>query len=298
MMYLGRGWRALFYFAAIIAFPEFEVAFAANGHQIAWLSEATAMGIVMLIGIFDCWRIAWFHRGDFSARWYSGWPGIFGVAASVVVCYVGLRGFAFAPYRLPSEAMLPGLHVNDLILVRKWQYGLRMPFVHTLLAKLGSPERGDLVVFRYPLESDQFNIKRIVGLPGDQVLVVDHSLFVNGKPVKRRPKDSFHGHAKNAQFEQFEESLGNASYSVIYADGPSKPVHPGLQDTERAACTYLDDGVWCSVPADRYFVLGDNRVNSEDSRDWGLVPLGNIVGNVRLVLWNYQEPDRAWTPVQ
>jgi signal peptidase I len=173
-----------------------------------------------------------------------------------------------------------------------------MPFVHAMLASLGSPQRGDLVVFRYPPWSNQSNIKRVVGVPGDEVQVVDHSLVVNGQLAKRRSKEAFDDIARNQQYAQIEESLGNASYSVIYADGGSTPVHPALQHTDGSACINTNDGFSCTVPPDRYFVLGDNRDNSEDSRYWGFVPLGNIVGIVRLVLWNYQELDRAWTPVK
>jgi len=194
--------------------------------------------------------------------------------------------------------MNPTLRIGDLILVKKWQYGIRMPFIHNMLVELGLPQRGDVVVFRYPLEPSQDYVKRIVGLPGDRVQFVDRSLAINGQTVERRPKEPFFDPAMAQQYLQFEEHLGNASYAVIYVDGASTPVRPAARHTDRDACTYADGGVSCTVPPQTYFVLGDNRDNSEDSRYWGFVPARNIAGRVSIVWWNERNPGRALTLVR
>jgi signal peptidase I len=274
------------------------IALAASGHWIDGVSPTSANGILTLIGIVDSWRIARRLSGEFFGPWYSRWQGITGVAVSVVVCILTFRGFVFEPYRIPSGAMIPGLRVGDLILVRKWQYGVRMPFVHNMLVELGSPQRGDVVVFRYPLEPGQYYIKRIVGLPGDQVQYVDRTVVINGQPIEQQPKEPFFEPSRYQQYLRFEEHLGNASYSVIYADGASTPVHPAMRHTDRQACTYAQGGVSCTVPPQSFFVLGDNRDNSEDSRYLGFVPARNIAGKVSVVWWNDRSPNRAWTAVR
>jgi signal peptidase I len=298
MMYLGRGWRALFYFAASPASIVATIALAANGYGMEDLSPFSVSGILTIIGIIDSWRIAKSLSGEFSAPWYSRWRGIAGVAVGFVVGVFCFRGFVYEPYRIPSSSMMPGLQHGDLILVTKWQYGVRLPFIHSLLAEVGSPQRGDVVVFRYPFEPSQYYFKRIVGLPGDQVQYVDRTVVINGRPVEQQPQKPFFDPSPVREYLQFEEHLGDASYSVIYAEGASTPVHPALRHTDRQACTYEHGGVSCTVPPQSYFVVGDNRDNSEDSRYWGFVPARNIAGKVCIVWWNERVPSRAWTAVR
>ena len=157
---------------------------------------------------------------------------------------------------------------------------------------------GDIVVFRYPLEPSQYYSKRIVGLPGDQIQYVDRTLVINGQPVEKQPKEPFFDRSRGQQYLQFEEHLGGATYSVIYADGASTPVRPAARHTDRQACIYERGGVSCTVPPQSYFVLGDNRDNSEDSRYWGFVPARNIAGKVSVVWWNERAPSRAWRTVR
>jgi len=297
MMYLGRGWRALFYLAAFFASLAVTVALAANGHWEDGVTPLSASGMIALIGILDSWRIARRLPDEFQGAWYSRWRAIAGVAVSVILSILCFRGFVFEPYRVPSGAMIPTLRIGDFILVKKWQYGIRMPFIHNMLVELGSPQRGDVVVFRYPLEPSQYYVKRIVGMPGDRVQYVDRTLAINGRTIEQQPREPFFDPARGQQYHQFEEHLGNASYAVIYADGPSTPVHPTLRHTDRQACTYANGGVSCTVPPQTYFVLGDNRDNSEDSRYWGFVPARNIAGRVSIVWWNERNPGRAWTQV-
>jgi signal peptidase I len=298
MMYLGRGRRALCYFIATFAGLAVTIALAANGHWKGGVSYASLNEILTLVGIVDCYRIARSLSGQFSGPWYSRWHGIAGVVAGVTVFILCLRGFVIEPYRIPGGSMTPALRIDDLILVKKWEYGVRMPFVHNMLIELGSPRRGDVIVFRIPFDPGQYYVKRVVGLPGDRVQYADRTLVINAEPVERRPKESFVDRSSHQQYLQFEEHLGEANYSVIYVDGDSPSVHPAVQHTDRQACTYAGGGVSCTVPPQSYFVIGDNRDNSEDSRYWGFVPVRNIAGKVSLIWWNERSPDRAWTAVK
>jgi signal peptidase I len=188
-----------------------------------------------------------------------------------------LRAFLVEPFRIPSGSMIPTLLVGDFILVNKFDYGIRLPVINRKIVEIGDPARGDVVVFRYPEDPSTPFIKRVVGLPGDHIAYRGKRLFINGEPVTYDPAGSFVG-VKSAVMhtgaEKLVERIGDDGHNIIV--------------TPRA---YSFD--WeGKVPADSYFVLGDNRDNSRDSRFWGFVPNENLIGRAFIIWMNWDKgPD-------
>ncbi len=221
--------------------------------------------------------------------WWLDWTaGLFPVIVTVFL----LRSFLFEPFKIPTGSMIPTLMIGDLILVNKFTYGLRLPVLHTKLTEGNAPQRGDVMVFRYPPKPSLDYIKRVVGVPGDEVAYLNKQLVINGKPVPKTLLPDFLDEDTMRYSKQFE--------SVIGADaGPTKK-HRLLNDEDRPAfipgvepfafaenCKYSVEGVTCKVPAGHYFMMGDNRDNSLDSRYWGFVPEQNIVGKAFFVWMNF-----------
>lgn len=174
-----------------------------------------------------------------------------------------LRSFLVEPFRIPSGSMIPTLLIGDFILVNKYEYGIRLPVINKKVLPLGDPKRGDVVVFRFPLDPSTPFIKRIVGLPGDTVRYVDKTLYVNGEKVPEVPAGTYVGvrsAAVHTGAQLFKEQLDARQHDIIETPGA------GSLNGEY------------QVPAGHYFVLGDNRDNSRDSRYWGFVPDQNLVG--------------------
>ncbi|MBA2778558.1 signal peptidase I [Billgrantia kenyensis] len=177
----------------------------------------------------------------------------------VLLVVLVLRSFLVEPFQIPSGSMRPTLEVGDFILVNKYAYGLRLPVTHTRFVELGEPERGDVMVFRFPSEPSVNFIKRVVGLPGDTVRYEDKQLYVNGEPVPKRLLDEAPATAPGEWL--LEEQLGEVSHRIY-----NNPRDPGPQVREIV------------VPDGHFFTMGDNRDHSNDSRYWGFVPEENIVG--------------------
>ena len=216
--------------------------------------------------------------------WYLEYTASF---FPVILIVFVLRSFLFEPFRIPSGSMIPTLQIGDLILVNKYEYGIRLPVVHSKVVELGSPKRGDVVVFRFPHNPTQDYIKRVVGLPGDRVEYADRRLAINGEPVPMTPMARYFEEDRVQYYAQFEERLGAVDHRVILSEGPGVPPMRAFQHTHPQACEYSAGGVACKVPAGHYFVMGDNRDNSEDSRFWGFVPDRNIVGRAFFVWMNF-----------
>lgn len=183
-----------------------------------------------------------------------------------------IRSFIIEPFKIPSGSMIPTLEVHDFILVNKFSYGLRLPVTNTLIVPLGEPERGDIMVFRYPVQPRQNFIKRVVGLPGDQVVQRDGELLINGEPVDRELRDR--RTRGNLHETVYVEQLGDARYLARY-EARVNPFTGSLMVNS-------EDGEW-QIPEGNYFMVGDNRNNSSDSRAWGLVPESHIVGEAFLI---------------
>jgi signal peptidase I len=215
--------------------------------------------------------------------WLEYTAGFFPVILLVFL----LRSFLFEPFRIPSGSMIPTLEVGDLILVNKYEYGLRLPIVNRTVVPIGQPKRGDVIVFRYPHDTTQDYIKRIVGLPGDRVEYRNHLLKINDMAVAETPMDRYYDPARAQTFQQNTEKLGNVEHRIIWQDGDGAPAFAAVPQTNPGACVYSDGGVACTVPPGSYFVMGDNRDNSEDSRFWGFVPDRNIVGHAFFIWMNF-----------
>jgi signal peptidase I len=218
--------------------------------------------------------------------WWLDWTaGLFPVIAVVFI----LRSFLFEPFKIPSGSMIPTLLINDLILVNKFHYGVRLPVINTKIIDNNSPRHGDVMVFRYPPKPSLDYIKRVVGLPGDEVAYLNKQISVNGKPLVQKPLPEFFDADALRYSRQFEELTADGSHKyriIVEADRPG--FVPAADDFKfRENCRYSSEGVVCKVPPGHYFMVGDNRDNSLDSRFWGFVPEENIVGKAFFVWMNF-----------
>ncbi len=182
-----------------------------------------------------------------------------------------LRSFLVEPFRIPSGSMMPTLLIGDFILVNKFTYGIRLPVLNTKVIQAGSPKRGDIVVFRFPEDPSIPFIKRIVGLPGDRVAYYEKILYINGKPMKQESlgtyTDSGSGRSMNGALMR-REYLDDLEHSILL----------------RSAARSVEGE--SEIPQGHYFVLGDNRDNSRDSRFWGTVPDENLIGKAFFIWMN------------
>jgi signal peptidase I len=190
----------------------------------------------------------------------------------VILAVLLLRSFLVEPFRIPSGSMMPTLLVGDFILVNKYDYGIRLPVLNTKIIDIGEPKRGDVVVFRYPKDPSVDYIKRVVGLPGDRIGYYNKILHINGKPVAQVPAGVYVGIGSGVSMSgagERQEQLGDVQHQILVM-----PRTPGLEGE------YV-------VPKNEYFVMGDNRDNSNDSRYWGTVPEQNLVGKAFRIWMNW-----------
>jgi signal peptidase I len=216
--------------------------------------------------------------------WWLDWTaGLFPV---ILVVFL-LRSFLFEPFKIPSGSMLPTLESGDLILVNKFNYGVRLPVINKKIVPNADPARGDVVVFRYPPDPRIDYIKRIVGLPGDEVAWLNKSLTINGKPVTTSPMPDYYDEDSQRYTQQKGESLAGVDHRILLRVDRPAFVSGVEAFPDREACRYSAEGVTCKVPPGHYFVMGDNRDNSIDSRYWGFVPDRNLVGRAFFVWMNF-----------
>ncbi len=216
--------------------------------------------------------------------WWLDWTaGLFPVILTVFL----LRSFLFEPFKIPSGSMVPTLMVGDLILVNKFDYGIRLPVINKKILANHDPQRGDVMVFRYPLDTRLDYIKRVVGVPGDEVAYLNQKLTINGKPVPEAPQGENYDDDSMSYSPLFIEKLGHVEHKIRV--DPSRVVYyqPKTRFPFIDSCRYSPEGVVCKVPPGHYFMMGDNRDNSEDSRYWGFVPDENIVGKAFFVWMNF-----------
>ena len=210
----------------------------------------------------------------------------------VILIVFVMRSFLVEPFKIPSGSMIPTLEVGDFILVNKYTYGLRLPILRWKVLDLNSPQRGDVMVFRYPEDPSLDYIKRVIGVPGDVVAYQNKKLTINGEPVPtKRLADYLHPERLHYS-RQYGEQLDAAEYRTLNdADAPPYVPAPA-QFPNRQDCSYNVSGVICKVPPGQYFVMGDNRDNSRDSRFWGFVPERNIVGRAFFIWLNFSDLSR------
>lgn len=183
-----------------------------------------------------------------------------------------LRSFLVEPFRIPSGSMMPTLLIGDFILVNKFTYGIRLPVINAKVIDVSHPQRGDIVVFRYPEDPATPFIKRIVGLPGDRVAYYDKTLYINGKPLEYKAIGPYTGVGAG-------EPMSGALLAEEFIDSRN---HQILVMPERPSRE-----VEAVIPEGEYFVLGDNRDNSKDSRYWGTVPDENLIGKAFVIWMNW-----------
>ncbi len=180
-----------------------------------------------------------------------------------------IRSFIIEPFRIPSGSMIPTLLIGDFILVNKYEYGLRLPLTNQILIENNNPDYGDVIVFQYP-ENKKINyIKRVVGLPGDSIEYINKTIFINGKEIHRDITSKDHKISVDSKFI-YTEKNGTREYDVL--------INPNIGNN----FSYR-------IPQDNYFVLGDNRDNSNDSRYWGPVHKNNLIGEA-FMIWMYWNP--------
>lgn len=199
-----------------------------------------------------------------------------------------IRSFAVEPFRIPSGSMLPSLLIGDFILVNKFTYGLRLPVTKTKLLDISEPERGDVIVFRWPQNERLDYIKRVIGVPGDQVRYVNKTVILNGEPVGLTPLGRYQATGGGLRAQGYwhgrEQLPDDVSHDILL--NPRAPaLNPG--------CTFMADRT-VTVPAGHYLVMGDNRDDSNDGRCWGFVPEQNLVGQAFLVWLNWDWEAPGW----
>lgn len=194
----------------------------------------------------------------------------------VILIVFVLRSFVVEPFRIPSGSMLPSLYIGDFILVNKFVYGIRLPVIDEKIIDISRPERGEVMVFRFPHDESINYIKRVVGLPGDQIEYKDKSLIINGEKV-----------AQDEASDEVLEEVGNGNESIDHFKEVLGEVnHSILKDTDKPSTNMR-----FSVPEGHYFVMGDNRDYSNDSRYWGFVPEENIIGKAFFIWFSWDSRD-------
>jgi signal peptidase I len=218
----------------------------------------------------------------------------------VIVVVFLIRSFWIEPFKIPSGSMKPTLLVGDFILVNKYTYGIRIPVANKKVLEINPVKRGDVVVFRFPVDPSVDYIKRVVGLPGDKVQYRNKRLAINGVPVPVQAAGFYSDAEVNyARLPQFLEKLGESTHRMMVVSA-QPPVDLGTvrQFPHRENCEYNDDGFSCTVPPGNYFMMGDNRDQSSDSRYWGFVPDDHIKGRAFLVWMNFGDFKRIGNTIE
>jgi len=204
----------------------------------------------------------------------------------VIALVFFLRSFLYEPFKIPSSSMVPTLVVGDLILVNKFIYGIRLPIIDKKIIDISHPQRGDVMVFRFPEDPSLDYIKRVVGVPGDKVVYRNKRLIINGKEMQYKPLPDYLDEERLSYSKQYLEDLTGVKHKILNNEGMPPYVQNPHDFPYRNNCSYDLEGFTCVVPAGHYFMMGDNRDNSLDSRYWGFVPDENIVGKAFFVWMN------------
>jgi len=225
--------------------------------------------------------------------WWIEYPKSF---FPVILLVFLLRSFLVEPFKIPSGSMLPTLLVGDFILVNKFTYGIRLPILNTKIVDIHQPLRGEVMVFRYPDDPSVDYIKRVIGVPGDRVAYQNKRLTINGREVDVADDGRFDYRDREGNVtstRRFEETLGTRRHAILIRD-EFPPINlAGVEQFPfQDNCVYNESGFTCMVPPGHYFMMGDNRDDSKDSRYWGFVPDRNIVGKAFMIWWNFNDLKR------
>lgn len=218
----------------------------------------------------------------------------------VILVVFMIRSFWVEPFKIPSGSMKPTLVVGDFILVNKYTYGLRLPVINRKVVDIDPVRRGDVVVFRYPADPSVDYIKRVIGTPGDKVVYKAKRLTVNGEAVPMQASGYYTDAELNyLRLPTYVEKLGEKNHQMMIVPAqPPVDLAQVKQFAHRENCEYNDDGFSCTVPAGNYFMMGDNRDQSSDSRYWGFVPDDHIKGRAFLVWMNFGDFKRIGNAIE
>lgn len=210
----------------------------------------------------------------------------------VIALVFFLRSFLYEPFKIPSSSMLPTLLVGDLILVNKYTYGIRLPVINKKIIDINDPKRGDVMVFKYPEDPSLDYIKRVIGVPGDKITYKNKRLTINGQALSYTPLPDYLDEDRLTYSNQFVEKLNGLEHRILNDNGT-----PVFTSNERnfpgnELCKFNGGDFACTVPPGSYFMMGDNRDNSLDSRYWGFVPDQNIVGKAFFIWMNFSNLKR------
>lgn len=282
MLYVARpGWAAVYFALALIVV--LGNMFLLRGRELA--GDLIAL-LVAIICAGHAYRLARSNTELLRRPWYSRWYGLVGIVAAFAALALGMRVFLFEPFRFPSRSMVPSIEPSAHLIVRKWGYGNYGTYgIHVMRAGMSSEvQRGDIVVFEYPEDTTLIYARRVVGLPGDRISYYDKRLKINDEEVPIRRIADYADKDRTAPFLQYVERLGDREYPILVEpEAPAgAPIVRAFPFKDR--CAYTAEGLSCRVPEGQYFVLGDNRDHSSDSRAWGFVPAINIIGKVEYIL--------------
>ena len=281
MLYVARPRWAAAYFVLVLIIVLGSI-FVLRDRE--WAGNAIAL-LVAIVCAIHSYRLARDSR-VLRRPWYSRWYGLVGIVAAFAALAFGARAFLFEPFRFPSESMAPTIETRAHLIVKKWGYGNYGTYgIHLMRSGVSSEVRGgDIVVFEYPPDTALSYAKRVVGLPGDRISYYSKRLWVNDQEVPRRPIGDYAHKDRPVRSLQYVERLGDREYAILIE--PEAPAAVALvkEFPFKERCVYTAEGLSCRVPDGHYFVLGDNRDNSNDSRTWGFVPARNIIGKVQYIL--------------
>lgn len=281
MLYVARpGWAAVYLALSLIVV--LANMFVLRGREPAGEAVALLLGIICAI---HAYRLARDFRELLRRPWYSRWYGLAGIVAAFAVLVLAARAFLFEPFSFPSASMAPTIEPRAHLIVRKWGYGNYGTYgIHVMKTVMSSEvRRGDIVVFEYPEDRSLSYAKRVVGLPGDRISYYDKRLRINDEEVQSRRIADYVHKDRSIPSRQYLERLGEHEYAILIDPETPAAIAVVKAFPYRERCAYTAEGLSCRVPEGHYFVLGDNRDNSSDSRVWGFVPAINIIGKVQYI---------------
>jgi signal peptidase I len=277
LLYVARPWWAAFYF--VVTITASLLAFAYGRALGAW---AYLFWVPLIASVVHAFRAAARFPADAPRPWYSRWYGLLIVVAAYVAVVLLGRSFVGETYLVNAGSMQPTYERGGILWTQKWGYGNYGTFGVSLMhGPITAPlARGDVIVFEFPFDRSERHLKRLIGLPGDEISYRHHVLSVNQVEVPAQRSGEYVEPGKPLVHPRFVESLFGREYAVIFDPQDPRPLPQGQDFVRRDQCSFYADGLTCRLPAGYYFVLGDNRDSSFDSRTFGLVPADHIVGKV------------------